>query len=65
MRPRGGLGLGAGLGECRPHGARTEPYLATLIGDTFPVGSIGGILNDVLHQPKYADEVYKLLLLVD
>ena len=41
------------------------PFLVTLIGDTFPVGSIGGLLNDVLHQPKYADEVFKLLLLVD
>lgn len=41
------------------------PYLVTLIGDTFPVGSTGGCLGDVLFQPKYADEVYKLLLLVD
>ena len=41
------------------------PFLVTLLGDTFPVGSIGGLLNDVLHQPKYADEVFKLLLLVD
>ena len=29
------------------------------------MGSIGGLLNDVLHQPKYANEDFKLLLFVD
>lgn len=41
------------------------PYLTTLLGDTFPVGSVGGQLGDVLFQPKYAGQVYKLLLLTD
>ena len=44
---------------------RQYRYLVTLIGDCFPVGSIGDIINDVLFQPKYEDEVYKLLLLID
>ena len=39
-------------------------YLVTLIGNTFPVGSVGGVLSDVLFQPKYAD-VFKVFLLVD
>ena len=41
------------------------PYLVTLIGDSFLVGSTGGTIKDVLLQPKYEDEVYKLLLLTD
>ena len=41
------------------------PYLVTLIGDCCPVGATSGTLNNVLFAPKYADEVYKLLLLVD
>ena len=41
------------------------PYLVTVIGDCFLVEATSGRLNDVLFVPKYADEVYKLLLLVD
>ena len=41
------------------------PYLVTLIGDCFPVGSTGGTINNVLFQPKYEDKVHKLLLLID
>lgn len=41
------------------------PYLVTSIGDTFPICTVGGLLNDVLYQPKYAEEVVKLLVLVD
>ena len=40
------------------------PYLVSLIGDCFPVGSTGGAIDDVLFQPMYEDEVYKLLLLI-
>ena len=41
------------------------PYLVTLIGDCFPSGSTSGTMKDVLFQPKYEDEVYMLLLLID
>lgn len=41
------------------------PYCVTAIGDTFPISTIGGSLADVLYQPKYAEEVMKLLLLSD
>ena len=41
------------------------PYMVTGIGDTFPITTIGGVLGDVLYQPKYADNVLKLLLIVD
>ena len=40
------------------------PYLMTLLGDCFPAKSTGGTINDALFQPKYEDEVYKLLLLL-
>lgn len=39
------------------------PYYVTCIGDTFPISTIGGSLADVLYQPKYAEEVMKLLIL--
>lgn len=41
------------------------PYFVTAIGDTFPISTIGGQLGDVLYQPKYKEEVLKLLLLTD
>ena len=41
------------------------PYLVSLIGDSFLVGSTCGTTNDVLFQPKYEAEVYKLWLLID
>ena len=53
-------------GRLNPHNhSPLFPYLVTCIGDTFPVGSVGGQLNDVLFQPKYADEVFKALVLID
>lgn len=45
--------------------SRLFPYMVTGIGDTFPISSIGGALGDVLYQPKYAENVLKLLLIVD
>ena len=41
------------------------PYVVTAIGDTFPIATIGGSLEDVLYQPKYAEEVMKVLILTD
>ena len=41
------------------------PYLATAIGDTYPLCSYGGELSDVLYQPKYEEEVFKILLMND
>ena len=39
------------------------PYLVTGVGDTFPIATIGGSMGDVLYQPKYAEDVFKLLLI--
>ena len=39
--------------------------LVTLIGGSFPVGSTGGAINDVMFQPKYEHEVYNVLFLID
>ena len=42
-----------------------HPYLTTAIGDTFPLGANGGQLSDVLYQPKYEENVFKVLLMTD
>ena len=42
-----------------------HPYLVTTIGDTYPLDSHGGQLSDVLFQPKYEEDVLKILLMND
>ena len=41
------------------------PYFVTHYVDSMPIASIGGILDDVLFNPKYARCVYKVTVAID
>ena len=41
------------------------PYFVTYYVDSIPIASIGGILCDVLFNPKYAGCVYKVTVAID
>ena len=41
------------------------PYFVTHYVDSMPIASIGGILCDVLFNPKYAGCVYKVTVAID
>ena len=41
------------------------PYFVTHFTDSMPVASIGGALSDVLWNPKYANNVFKVTVAVD
>ena len=41
------------------------PYCVTHCADSMPIASIGGILCDVLFNPKYAGCVYKVTVAID
>ena len=41
------------------------PYFVTHYVDSMPLASIGGILCDVLFNPKYAGCVYKVTVAID
>ena len=58
MRSNGLIGL---TGAATP----LHSYLTTAIGDTYPHGAHGGQLSKVLYQPKYEEDVFKVLLMND
>ena len=41
------------------------PFLVTHFTDAMPIASIGGALSDVLFNPKYAGNIYKVTVAVD
>ena len=43
----------------------TFPYFVRHYVDNMPIASIGGILCDVLFNPKYAGCVYKVMVAID
>ena len=41
------------------------PYFVTHFVDSMPIASIGGILSDVMFNPNYAQNVFKVTVAID